>query len=57
MSSRFPARLNIDEFATVNRRGLVRALGAASASGLLALMVNAGVENIFNGLFELRFFG
>src|SRR5438046_10473084 len=30
MSSRFCARLNIDEFATVNRRGLLRALGAAA---------------------------
>ena len=30
MSSRFPARLNIDEFATVNRRGLLRAFGAAA---------------------------
>src|SRR5882724_9423357 len=30
MSSRFPARLNVDEFATVNRRGLLRALGAAA---------------------------
>src|SRR5256885_13494857 len=30
LSSRFPARLNIDEFATVNRRGLLRALGAAA---------------------------
>jgi alkaline phosphatase D len=32
MSNRVPARLNVDEFATVNRRALLRALGA---SGLL----------------------